>query len=150
MKKLFLFSLVLLAAACIALPSLGTTVSAQDNLLDEAKCDAGDNGGCICYPGEPRPECPPKDPAVGQNCTNNNCNIFTKYLNPLIRTLAAFVGIAVTIGIVLGGIQYITSGGDPQKAAAGKQHIKMAVVALIGFLLMYAMIGFLFPGVSIS
>lgn len=87
------------------------------------------------------------DPAIKSgNCANTtNCDLVKKYINPLILLISTLAGIAVTIGIILGGIQYASSGGDPQKAAAGKQHIKVAVVGLIGYLFLYMLLKFLLP-----
>lgn len=103
-------------------------------------------------PAEPGPYTPSEvekceDPAMKANCADTaSCDLITKYVNPLIIFIGILAGIAVTIGIIIGGIQYASSGGDPQKAAAGKQHIKMSVVALIGFIFLWALLRFLLPG----
>jgi hypothetical protein len=78
-------------------------------------------------------------------CAKSN-NLFDRYLNPFIRFLSIAVGLAVVIGILIGGLQYIASAGDPQKAAAGKKHIWNAVLALIVYLFLFAMLNFLIPG----
>lgn len=81
------------------------------------------------------------------NCMNlNNCDLITKYVDPLINFLAAFAGVAVVISIVVGGIQYSSSGGDPAKASAAKNRIRNAVIALITFILLYTLLNFLIPG----
>jgi hypothetical protein len=147
MKKLFLFSLALLAAAVLAAPALGSSVSAQNVLQDSAKCEQVAGTQCICPPDSTDPECQ-ADTAGSTQCVKNNCPLFTKYLNPFIRSLTVLVGLGVTIGIIVGGIQYASSGGDPQKAASGKQHIKVAVIALVGFMFLYGLLRFLFPGVT--
>lgn len=136
MKKLLHFGLALLASVSIALPTLGT-VAFANNLINKAQCVETENSKCIGVT---------QDPAVGQNCTNTNCNIFIRYLNPAINLGAILAGLAVVIGIIIGGIQYATSGGDPQKAATGKGHVKKAVIALIGFFFLYAFLRFLIPG----
>ena len=61
--------------------------------------------------------CPNGSETDAEDCT------FAKYLNPTIRLLSAVAGSLVIIGLILGGIQYSASGGDPQKAAAGKAKI---------------------------
>jgi hypothetical protein len=68
------------------------------------------------------------------------------YINPFINFLAALVGVAVVISIVIGGIQYSSSGGDPAKAAAAKNRIRNAIVALVAFFFLYALLNFLIPG----
>lgn len=88
------------------------------------------------------------DPALNTDCRTDaaQCNPVTQYVNPLINTLAALAGIAVVIGIIVGGIQYASSGGDPQKAASGKSHIKNSIIALIAFFFLYSFLQFVVPG----
>lgn len=88
------------------------------------------------------------DPAAGANapCTQTNCPLINKYLNPAIALLSALVGIAVVIAIVWGGITVATSAGDPQKAAAGKNHIRNAIIGLVAFIFLYAFLKWLVPG----
>ncbi len=89
------------------------------------------------------------DPALNgtQNCTAAGCTtIVTKYINPTINLLAAFVGIAVTLSIIIGGIQYGSSAGDPQKAAQAKNRIRNSLIALISFIFLYSLLNFLIPG----
>ena len=82
------------------------------------------------------------------NIPANDCNIITKYLNPFIKILSVMVGIAVVIGIIIGGIQYAASAGDPQKAAGAKLRIRNAVIALLAYFFLYAFLKFLIPGGS--
>ena len=72
--------------------------------------------------------------------------IFAKYINPSVKILAAAAGVAVIIGIILGGIQYASSAGDPQKAAAGKTKVMRALYGLLAFLFLYSALQFLTPG----
>lgn len=80
-----------------------------------------------------------------QDCMSGN-DLFKRYINPAIAVLSFGVGLAVTIGIIAGSMQYISSAGDPQKAAAGKKHIWSAIFALIAYLLLFALLNFLIPG----
>lgn len=88
-----------------------------------------------------------KDPAY-EDCQINRdkCDIIGKFINPIIGFLAAFVAIAVTIGIVSGGIRYASAGDDSSKIASGKKQIFGALVALIAFIGLYATIQWLSPG----
>jgi hypothetical protein len=72
--------------------------------------------------------------------------LFTKYINPLIQVVSALVGVAVIAGIIWGGIEYITSAGDPQRAASGRKHIVNALIALVAYGLLYAFLQFMVPG----
>jgi hypothetical protein len=75
-----------------------------------------------------------------------NCDLLTSYVKPFITFLTALVGLAVVISIVIGGIQYGQSGGDPSKITAAKNRIRNAIVALVTFLLLDAGLNFLIPG----
>jgi hypothetical protein len=89
---------------------------------------------------------PAEDPALTQCAGATSCDLVKKYVDPLINVLAAGVGVAVTISIVVGGIQYSSSAGDPNKASAAKRRIMNAIIALLGFFLFYAVLQWLIPG----
>jgi hypothetical protein len=78
--------------------------------------------------------------AAGYDC------IKAHYLIPLATTLSALVAVAVVAGIVIGGIQYSTSAGDPQKVAQAKARISKALIALIVYFFLFAILQFLVPG----
>lgn len=85
--------------------------------------------------------------ATSGNCSNlSQCDFIEKYLNPFIQLLAALVGVAVVASIIIGGIQYSGSAGDPQRATAAKNRIRNAIIALVTFLFLYALLNFLVPG----
>lgn len=81
---------------------------------------------------------------------NSSSCFYTKYINPAIALLGAAVGVVIVIAIVYGGIEYITSEGDPQKAASGKKRIISALVGLVAFMLLYAVLQFLAPGGALN
>ena len=92
-----------------------------------------------------------KDPAL--DCTQDganegDCDLIAKYLNPIITFFSAFVGIAVVIGIISGGIMYSTAGDDPQKTARGRNQVRNAIIALVAYIFLYAMIKWLIPQAS--
>jgi hypothetical protein len=72
--------------------------------------------------------------------------LFYKYINPLVDLLSGLVGLAVVISIIYGGIEYITSTGDPQRAEAGKKRIIESLVGLAAFLLLFAFLQYVMPG----
>lgn len=73
-------------------------------------------------------------------------DLMQKYVNPAITLLAILVGVVVTASIIVGAIQFSSSAGDPQKAAAAKSRITGAIVALVVFMFLYAFLEFLIPG----
>lgn len=123
-------------------------VSQFAGLVDGTQCQGGSTE---CVQGCSDPALNQADACGGQNTCQKgqDCSVFKRYLNPLIQLLVSLVGIAVTIGIIMGGIQYATSAGDAQKAAAAKLRIRNAILALIGFFFLYAFIKFLTPGSTI-
>lgn len=90
------------------------------------------------------------DPAVtGGNCskvTSGSCDLVSKYIQPLIDLLAGGVGLAVVISIVIGGMQYSSSGGDSSKITAAKNRIRNSIIALLMYLFLLAFLNFLIPG----
>jgi hypothetical protein len=85
--------------------------------------------------------------SYGGNCMSvSKCDLMSKYVYPLINFLIALIGIGVVISIIIGGIQYGSSAGDPQKVTAAKSRIRNAIIALIAFVFLYAMLNFLVPG----
>ena len=69
-----------------------------------------------------------------------------KYVNMFINFLTAGVGIIIVIMVIIGGYGYLTSSGDPQKAAAARGRIANALIALMASILMYAVLQWLIPG----
>ncbi len=140
MKMLRLLILAIVASACIGLVSTPSQAYAA-TCADPSSTEASDDG----VERVQRDSC---DPALGGgDCANvSDCGLIKTYLNPAIRFIAAFFGVAVVIAIIYGGIQYGSSGGDPQKVASGKKWIINAIVALVAFFFLYALLNFLIPG----
>lgn len=93
--------------------------------------------------------CTPVDTAVDKCTTftdkNNACGFFG-YIQDFINFLAVAVGLIAVIMIIIGGIQYSQSAGDPQKVAAAKKRLFNAVFALVAFGLLYGVLTWLIPG----
>lgn len=85
-----------------------------------------------------------EDQAV--KCTGGRCDLVKKYITPTITVLAAIFGTVAAISIILGGINFTTSEGDPQKAARAKSRITNTIIATVAFLFLYAFLQFLIPG----
>lgn len=64
----------------------------------------------------------------------------------IIKFLSIGVGIAVVAGIAIGGIQYATAQGNPSGAQKGITTIMNAIIGLVLYLLMFALLQFLIPG----
>jgi hypothetical protein len=54
-----------------------------------------------------------------------------------------FAGFTALVFIIIGGIRYITSGGDPKQAGAAKQIITYAIIGLVLILLSIGIVNFI-------
>jgi magnesium-transporting ATPase (P-type) len=60
-----------------------------------------------------------------------NDNAVLKLLKRIISILLFVAGVLAVIMVIYGGFKYVTSAGEPQKAASGRQTIIFALVGLI-------------------
>lgn len=131
----------------LALPAASAAASPLANnfglLSTEAKCSPDEehpkefNGDT-----DIRSCCPKVDGAAP---TSMQC-FFAKYLNPTVNLLAVIFGIIVTASVVAGGIQISSSAGDSGKFAKGRSRIINSLLALAGFVFLYAFLQWLIPG----
>ncbi|HSW85248.1 MAG TPA: pilin [Candidatus Saccharimonadales bacterium] len=84
------------------------------------------------------------DPAV--DCSADSCDLIAKYINPGINLLTAIFGLIAVISLIIGGIQFSTSEGDPQKASSAKNRISGTIIAIFAYALLYGFLQFLVPG----
>lgn len=67
---------------------------------------------------------------AGGACTNNGSGI-SKVIKNIINILSIVVGVVAVVMIIVGGLRYITSGGETSKVAGAKNTIIYAIVGLI-------------------
>lgn len=84
------------------------------------------------------------DPAIA--CASNNCDLIKKYVDPAINLLSLAFGVIAAISIVMGGMQYSASTGDPQKISAAKSRITNTMIAIVAYIFLYSFLQFLVPG----
>ena len=80
------------------------------------------------------------------DCNSNSGNPVIGIMLTIINFLAVGVGIAVVGGIIWGGMIYASSNGDSSKVQQAKTIIVNAVIGLLLFIFMYAIINYLVPG----
>lgn len=80
------------------------------------------------------------------NCDSTGGSPVISLLLQVINFLAVGVGIAVVGGIIWGGMVYSSSNGDASKVQQGKMIVVNAVLGLVLFIFMYAIINYLVPG----
>lgn len=69
------------------------------------------------------------------------------YLRGVIIFIGSLIGLALVITLIVSGIQYSASGGDPKNIAEAKDRIFNAVLGLILYLFLAAILRYLIPGV---
>lgn len=140
---LTMLTLCTMFAGSSFVPSIVYAAPAPPDTNPVATCDLPD-GGTGVLQDDHQTCCPVNTPTT--ETTGATACLFAKYLNPAIQLISAAVGIAIVIAIVLGAMEYITSGGDPQRAASGKKRIVEALIGLAAFALLYAFLQFIIPG----
>jgi hypothetical protein len=105
----------------------GPTLSAGKNCSSVDPCD-------------PTPTNP--DAAGSADCNN----IVQNYINPIILFLGGGVGLIIVIMVVIGGIEFITSSGDPNHVAEAKKRIANALLALVTWIIIWAFLEWIIPG----
>ncbi len=74
--------------------------------------------------------CAPAGISLSQGITNT------------VNTLLFIVGVASVIMIIIGGLRYVFSGGDPKNTTAAKDTILYAVIGVVVAALAYAIVNF--------
>lgn len=85
-------------------------------------------------------------PNTGTDCSKDNCDLIGKYVNPAIDLLSLVFGVIAAISLVVGGMQYSTSTGDPQKVSLAKRRIINTIIAVVAYLFLFTFLQFLIPG----
>jgi len=91
---------------------------------------------------------------VGEKCAKNpSPAICSTSINPIVdalyailRFLSAGVGLVIVVSIVIAGIQFTASRGDPNGTAKAIERIRSTVFALLLYLFAFALLNFLIPG----
>jgi len=71
-------------------------------------------------------------------------------LRLVVNIMTVGIGILGTIGVIIAGIQYVSSQGDPGKMTKAKNRIIQIVIGLVVYAVMYAALYFLVPGFSLD
>jgi hypothetical protein len=131
------------AQACAAHKGVAKDQSGADQKAADAIAAATPTGPCganqvqiaVVFPG-------------GSHCVDNSQpgGAIIAYLKVLLAYLASLVGSVVILMIIIGGVQYITSAGDPAQIKKAKERIVNAVIALVLFLSAFAILSFIIPG----
>lgn len=123
LSKLLIIALMLsfLFGICVTTPTYAAdpvdgTTALTGNVIDCHNYEGIDGGGVICV------------------------------AKLVLNIMTYGIGILGVVGIVISGIQYITSQGDPGKMAKAKNRIIQVVIGLVIYAVLYAALYFLVPG----
>ena len=83
--------------------------------------------------------------SININCTGRGVAILDAFF-AIIRFLSFGAGLVIVGSIVVGGIQYTASRGDPQATAQAVNRLRSALIALLIFIFAYAILNYLVPG----
>jgi hypothetical protein len=83
-------------------------------------------------------------PSIDIGCRGQG-NPIADALFGIIRFLSAGVGLVIVGSIIVGGIQYTGSRGDPQSTAMAINRIRSSLFALLIFIFAYAILNYIIP-----
>lgn len=89
-------------------------------------------------------ECPAGQEQISNDPAGGGAIVY--YLKEILRLVNELVGAIIILVIIIAGIQYMISAGDPTKVKAAKGRLTNAFTALILYMLMFAILNFLIPG----
>lgn len=85
----------------------------------------------------------------GAKCVSNSQGTggaIVNYLREILKLLSGAVSLVIMLMLIISGVQYITSTADPARVKAAKTRLQNAIIALLLFLTMFAILTFLVPG----
>lgn len=85
-------------------------------------------------------------------CKQANQSTLPQLIKRIVDIMLFLIGAISVLMVVVGGIRYVTSGGDPQQVKAAKDTVLYAVIGLVIAILAYAIVSFVVnqftPGTS--
>lgn len=93
-------------------------------------------------------ECPAGQQQISNDPAGGGAIVY--YLKEILRLVNTLVGAIIILVIIIAGIQYMISGGDPANVKKAKGRLSNAFIALILYMLMFAILNFLIPGGVLS
>jgi len=140
---LIIFSVPSAKAINIIEPPSSSNSSSNDNVGNaggQGSTPTNSNGGLGNIGGQT------PTPGSTKNSGASTNIIVTNYIDPAIKFLGIGFGLIIIITMMIGGIQYMTAGSNPQAIAGARKRIGNALFALILFTFMFALLQWLMPG----
>ena len=131
--KLKLIKIVIFVFLCI-IGSTAPLVSIPTNALKAADiCDMGGNAT--------------KEAREAAGCDKNNKNSLPKVVTDILKVIIGSLAIVSAIFIVVGGVNYMTSGGDTNKVKKAKDTILYSTIGLVICALAFAIVNWVLASV---
>ena len=143
MKKAFKNTILSLAALGAGLFSVLTPQIA--NAVDPAPVTGGNGGsgkGINVFSNCSNGSGVNNTTSGGQICGASQQDDFSKLMQNVINLLLLVLGMIAVIAIIIGGVRYTTSNGDPGQIKSAKDTILYAVIGLVVAIMAYAIVGF--------
>lgn len=82
---------------------------------------------------------------IDVGCTGKDNPIYD-YVRGIVKFATVIFGILAVLMIVVTGIQYITSSGNPTAVASAKKRLVNVIISIVLYFLMVGILGYLIPG----
>ena len=109
--------LLLLAGSALLLPA--GSAGAQSKILP------------VCDPSSPNYNANLRNSPLCKPASDSGQNPIVRLINTVASIVAVVTGLAAVVMIIIGGLTFITSAGNPEKVANSRRRIIYAVVGLI-------------------
>jgi hypothetical protein len=114
--------------------------------VTEKKINNSDGSSAVGSDLDGADNCGGVDVSIDVGCSGDGNPIYD-YLRAIIIFIGGAIGLAVVVSIIVAGIQYSSSNGNPQSIAKAKDRIVNAVIGLLLYLFLAAIIRYLIPQV---
>jgi hypothetical protein len=83
---------------------------------------------------------------LGNDYSKGEIGAIQDMLFAFLRFMSVGVGVVVVVSIIVAGIRYSTSQGNPEVTAAAKDRIQSTIIALLIYVFIFSVLQFLVPG----
>jgi len=94
----------------------------------------------------PQTSCDGHEYTFPWECDKSGSDTLISNILMVFNWLAVGVGTVVIIMVIIGAIQYMTASGAQERAKKGIETIRNALLALVLYMVMWALLNFLVPG----
>jgi len=86
------------------------------------------------------------DPASGNDCIGGNgVNPIYAFISIILTFAVGVLGLLMVLMIVIAGLQYVVSNGDPNTTKAARDRIRNVITGFVLFVLMWGILQILLP-----